>query len=119
MMRKIDMEKGRMTYEKRLVMIEPVFANIRTHKRLDRFTLRGKIMVNIQWCCIAWCIISEGWQGRGMDVQLPEETQGMNWHRPPMVKLLPRHHPSITQKDPLHHHLPKEVVFQQSRYVSS
>ena len=29
-------------------MAEPVFANIRTHKRLDRFTLRGKVNINIQ-----------------------------------------------------------------------
>jgi transposase len=55
MMRKIDTEKGRMTYEKRLGMIEPVFANIRTHKRLDRFTLRGKIKVNIQW--MLYCMV--------------------------------------------------------------
>ncbi len=49
MMEKIDTLKGRRTYEKRLGMVEPVFANIRTHKRLDRFTLRGKVKVNIQW----------------------------------------------------------------------
>ena len=34
---------------------EPVFANIRTHKRLDRFTLRSKIKVNIQW--LLYCIV--------------------------------------------------------------
>ena len=49
MMEKIDTLAGRRTYEKRLGMVEPVFANIRTHKRLDRFTLRGNIKVNIQW----------------------------------------------------------------------
>jgi hypothetical protein len=49
MMLKIDTLKGRKTYEKRLGMVEPVYANIRTHKRLDRFTLRGKVKVNIQW----------------------------------------------------------------------
>ncbi len=32
-----------------------VFANIRTHKRLDRFTLRGKIKVNIQW--LLYCMV--------------------------------------------------------------
>ena len=49
MMEKIDTMAGRKIYEKRLGMVEPVFANIRTHKRLDRFTLRGRVKVNIQW----------------------------------------------------------------------
>ena len=49
MQEKIDTDQGRRIYEQRLGMIEPVFANIRIHKRLDRFTLRGKIKVNIQW----------------------------------------------------------------------
>ena len=35
-------------YPQRLAIAEPVFANIRINKRLDRFTLRGKIKVNIQ-----------------------------------------------------------------------
>lgn len=46
---KIDTEQGRRIYPQRFARAEPVFANIRTHKRLDRFTLRGKIKVNIQW----------------------------------------------------------------------
>jgi len=46
---KIDTEKGRKIYPRRIAIAEPVFANIRTHKRLDRFTLRGKIKVDIQW----------------------------------------------------------------------
>jgi hypothetical protein len=29
--------------------VEPVFANIRHNKRLDRFTLRGKEKVGTQW----------------------------------------------------------------------
>jgi hypothetical protein len=49
MIEKIDSEKGRRIYPQRMAIVEPVFANIRTHKRLDRFTLRGKIKVNIQW----------------------------------------------------------------------
>jgi hypothetical protein len=28
---------------------EPVFANIRVQKRLDRFTLRTKLKVDVQW----------------------------------------------------------------------
>jgi hypothetical protein len=49
MVAKIDTEWGRKIYPQRLGLIEPVFANIRVHKRLDRFTLRGKVKVNIQW----------------------------------------------------------------------
>lgn len=55
MQEKIDTDQGRRIYEQRLGMIEPVFANIRTHKRLDRFTLRGKIKVNIQW--LLFCMV--------------------------------------------------------------
>ena len=29
--------------------MEPVFANIRHHKRMSRFTLRGKTKVATQW----------------------------------------------------------------------
>jgi hypothetical protein len=46
---KIDTEQGRKIYPQRFAVVEPVFANIRTQKRLDRFTLRGKVKVNIQW----------------------------------------------------------------------
>jgi len=52
---KVDTEKGRRIYPQRLAVIEPVFANIETHKRMDRFTLRGKIKVNIQW--MFYCMI--------------------------------------------------------------
>jgi hypothetical protein len=49
MMAKIDTEEGRRQYSRRLGIIEPVFANIWTQKRLDHFTLRGKQQVDIQW----------------------------------------------------------------------
>lgn len=52
---KIDTEKGRKTYSRRLAIVEPVFANIRSQKRLDRFTLRGKVKVNIQW--LLYCMV--------------------------------------------------------------
>jgi IS5 family transposase len=52
---KVDTEKGRKIYPRRIAIAEPVFANIRTHKRLDRFTLRGKIKVNIQW--MLYCMV--------------------------------------------------------------
>jgi hypothetical protein len=52
---KVDSEIGRDIYHQRIGIAEPVFANIRAMKRLDRFTLRGKIKVNIQW--VLYCII--------------------------------------------------------------
>jgi len=55
MVAKIDTEQGRKIYPQRLGIIEPVFANIRVHKRLDRFTLRGKAKVNVQW--LLYCMV--------------------------------------------------------------
>ena len=52
---KVDTEMGRKIYPRRIAISEPVLANIRTHKRLDRFTLRGKIKVNIQW--LLYCMV--------------------------------------------------------------
>ena len=42
MVEKIDTEQGRRIYPQRLAIAEPVFANIRINKRLDRFTLRSE-----------------------------------------------------------------------------
>jgi hypothetical protein len=55
MIKKIDTPEGRRIYARRMNIVELVFANIRTHKRLDRFTLSGKIKVNIQW--LLYCIV--------------------------------------------------------------
>jgi hypothetical protein len=52
---KIDSPSGRKTYSKRLGIVEPVFANIRSQKRLDRFTLRGRMKVNTQW--LLYCLV--------------------------------------------------------------
>jgi transposase len=52
---KVDTERGREIYHQRIGIAEPVFANIRAVKRLDRFTLRGKIKVNIQW--LLYCMV--------------------------------------------------------------
>lgn len=49
MKQKIDTPTGRKMYGKRLAIVEPVFGNIRAQKELDRFTLRGRGKVNIQW----------------------------------------------------------------------
>ena len=48
MKQKIDSPAGKALYHQRLGTAEPVFGNHRNHGR-DRFTLRGKIKVNIQW----------------------------------------------------------------------
>ena len=55
MAQKIDTEKGREIYYQRIAIVEPVFANIKCMKGLDRFTLRGKIKVNIQW--VLYCMV--------------------------------------------------------------
>jgi transposase len=55
MKEKIDSPEGRKTYSKRLGIVEPVFANIRARKKMNRFTLRGKTKVNIQWKL--YCIV--------------------------------------------------------------
>ena len=52
---KVDSEKGRKIYPQRIAIVEPVFANIRAHKGMDRFTLRGKIKVTIQW--LLYCMV--------------------------------------------------------------
>ena len=46
---KIDTPQARAIYGQRLAIVEPVFGNLRSQKRLDRFPLRGKLKVNIQW----------------------------------------------------------------------
>ena len=40
---------------RRKAIIEPVFANLRIQKRLDRFTLRGRLKVNVQW--MLYCLV--------------------------------------------------------------
>ena len=52
---KVDTEEGRRIYHQRLAVVEPVFANMEIHKAMNRFTLRSKIKVNIQW--MLYCII--------------------------------------------------------------
>lgn len=45
----IDSPRGRALYSRRIATVEPVIANIRHHKRMSRFTLRGKTKVATQW----------------------------------------------------------------------
>jgi hypothetical protein len=49
MKRRIDSQEGRGLYGRRFAIVEPVFANLRHNKRLDRFTLRGRHKVDTQW----------------------------------------------------------------------
>jgi hypothetical protein len=46
---KIDTPEGKQIYARRLAIVEPVFANIRVQKRLDRFTVHTKAKVDVQW----------------------------------------------------------------------
>ena len=46
---KIDSPQGKQIYARRLAIVEPVFANICVHKRMNRFTLRSKSKVDVQW----------------------------------------------------------------------
>jgi transposase len=55
MREKIDSDQGRDIYSQRLGIVEPVFGNINTTKRLNRFSLRGKLKVNAQW--LMYCLV--------------------------------------------------------------
>jgi hypothetical protein len=49
MKKKIDSIAGKLIYSKRMGAVEPVFADICYATGLDRFTLRSKPKVNVQW----------------------------------------------------------------------
>lgn len=49
MKRRIDSPVGRALYGRRLGIVEPVFGNLRHNKKLNRFTLRGRLKVDVQW----------------------------------------------------------------------
>jgi len=49
MIEKMKTEEYQAKYSRRIQIVEPVFANIRYCKGLNRFTLRGKEKVNGQW----------------------------------------------------------------------
>jgi transposase len=49
MKRTIDSERGRRLYSQRVGTVEPVFANLRHHKSMNRFTVRGSAKVGAQW----------------------------------------------------------------------
>jgi hypothetical protein len=49
MKRRIDSPTGRRMIARRFATVEPVFANLRHNKGLNRFTLRGRCKVDAQW----------------------------------------------------------------------
>ena len=53
MRKKIDSPEGRAQYARRMGIVEPVFGNITVVKRMDRFTLRGREKVRVQWLMYA------------------------------------------------------------------
>jgi hypothetical protein len=46
---KIDSERGREMIARRFATVEPVFGNVRSNKKMERFTLRGQDKVDAQW----------------------------------------------------------------------
>ena len=55
MKERIDTVEGKQIYSHRMSVIEPVFANICSNKKLNRFSLRGKEKVESQWQL--YCIV--------------------------------------------------------------
>ena len=49
MKHRVDSAEGKFIYSHRMSVVEPVFANIGTQKKLDRFSLRGRKKVDGQW----------------------------------------------------------------------
>ena len=49
MKQRVDSREGKLIYGHRMSVVEPVFGNIVTNKRLNRFSLRGKKKVQGQW----------------------------------------------------------------------
>ena len=55
MKQRVDSEEGKLIYSHRMSTVEPVFGNISTNKRLNRFSLRGRRKVQGQWQL--YCIV--------------------------------------------------------------
>ena len=49
MKQRVDSLEGKLIYSHRMSVVEPVFGNIGTNKKLNRFSLRGKNKVQGQW----------------------------------------------------------------------
>ncbi len=57
---RIDRLEYRKLYSRRMAIVEPVFAHIRHWKGMNRFTLRAREKVNIQW--LLYCIVHNIWK---------------------------------------------------------
>jgi hypothetical protein len=55
MREKIDEAKNRVLYGRRMQIIEPCFSDMSYCKRMNRFSLRTKVKVNIQW--LFYCMV--------------------------------------------------------------
>ena len=53
MRRVIATERGGALYSQRQWMVEPVFAQIKTNRRIDRFKRRGRAAARSEWRLIA------------------------------------------------------------------
>lgn len=51
---RVDSDEGKTIYSHRMSVVEPVFGNLTSNKRLRRFSLRGRKKVQGQWhlCCL-------------------------------------------------------------------
>lgn len=49
MKHRVDSDKGKLIYSHRMSVVEPVFGNIGTNKKLNRFSLRSQKKVQCQW----------------------------------------------------------------------
>jgi transposase len=49
MIKRFDSPRGKFYYSRRMGTVEPVFAHMRHILRMDRFTLRGRAKVDVQW----------------------------------------------------------------------
>ena len=58
---RIDSDAGRQQYGRRFATVEPVVGNLRSNKRLNRFTLRGQTKVDGQWKLFALVHNIEKW----------------------------------------------------------
>lgn len=65
MKERVDSQHGKDVYSHRMSVVEPVFANICTNKRLNRFSLRGKNKVQAQWQLFSLIHNVEKWMNYG------------------------------------------------------
>lgn len=57
----VDSPQGKEIYSHRMSVVEPVFGNIGTPERLNRFSLRGRKKVRASGSYTAWCTIFRNW----------------------------------------------------------